>query len=214
MATRGERNRNPGNLRQPEGAAPILYEGLIGADDERHMIFENHTFGVRAMVKNLMVYRDRHDRNTIREIGVHWAENSRPWVSNVSSFMRIGADEELPWGRDNAHRAEVFRELVSAISRQENAGWVPPEKAIIAGIRLAGVPTRRTGGLLASRTVRNGALSVGSSGISAGTLLAAVPSFSQLDWKIAVPVVFSVVAVLLTSLIIKYRAQDEKDWNP
>ena len=49
-------NNNPGNLRPPKG---VKYEGQIGVDERGFAIFENKSFGQRALVNDINIKIDR-----------------------------------------------------------------------------------------------------------------------------------------------------------
>ena len=49
-------NNNPGNLRPPKG---VKYEGQIGVDERGFAIFENKSFGQKALVNDINIKINR-----------------------------------------------------------------------------------------------------------------------------------------------------------
>lgn len=107
------------------------------------MVFEAPEWGVRAIVRVLRSYRDRHGLSTVRAIIARWAppaENRTDlYVGFVCDRLGVGPDETV-----DIDRPEVLRTLVRAIIQKEcGPGPLPggdwyDQDTLDAGIRRAG----------------------------------------------------------------------------
>jgi hypothetical protein len=106
--TRGERNKNPGNLRY-DGTAWL---GLIGADDGGYCIFDTDAHGLRALARDIQSKAAR-GVDTVREVVTVYApafeNNTEAYIAAVSSYCGVSADD-VP---------DRFK-LLKAIVRHEN----------------------------------------------------------------------------------------------
>ena len=114
MAVRSQRNNNPGNIRTNSTA----WEGKVG-DDGSFVTFATPEHGVRAMVKTLYTYQQRHGKRTLREIISRWAppnENSTAtYISIVSKETGINPDQPI----DLRSNPKLTKRLVNAMIRME-----------------------------------------------------------------------------------------------
>ena len=114
MAVRSQRNNNPGNIRTNSTA----WEGKVG-DDGSFVTFATPEHGVRAMVKTLYTYQERHGKRTLREIISRWAppnENSTAtYISIVSKETGIDPDKPLDLRNDS----NATRKITNAMIRME-----------------------------------------------------------------------------------------------
>ena len=67
----GIRNRNPGNIR---GRNCAVWPGCIGKDSQGHLIFRKPIHGIKAIVINLKIYRDRHKIRTLQGVANRWVK--------------------------------------------------------------------------------------------------------------------------------------------
>lgn len=67
----GIRNRNPGNIRGNKCSA---WPGCIGKDKQGHLIFRKNIHGIRAIVINLKIYRDKHKIHTLQGVANRWVK--------------------------------------------------------------------------------------------------------------------------------------------
>lgn len=92
---RGIRNNNPGNLRP--GRYPWLGQTFV--DNEGYCVFSSWQLGVRAMVKNLMAYRDWHKLYSIKGIIKRWAPSNEndtdKYIAFIVKHMGEPADARL-----------------------------------------------------------------------------------------------------------------------
>ena len=115
-ASRGIRNRNPGNIRKSrdrwKGLAPLQ-------TDPAFFVFETPILGIRAMAVILRNYRRRHRLKTLAQIIARWAPASENdadgYAAAVSKAMGIGPRAQLDLS-DGA----TLRALIAAIIRHEN----------------------------------------------------------------------------------------------
>lgn len=143
MTPRGIRNHNPGNLRngQPwQGLAP-------NQTDPEFCQFQAPEWGIRALVRTLITYQDKHGIRTIRGIVNRWApaDGTRPdgttyqqdslaYADHVSRQTGFGLDEQI-----DVHQYRYIKPLVKAIILHENGQQPYPARVIIRGLELAGI---------------------------------------------------------------------------
>ncbi len=127
--TRGERNRNPGNL---EYHAQIPWQGQLGIEDGkpgRFAKFDTPENGIRAIAKILLHYH-REGYDTIRKIIEHWApaaeNDSTAYVDAVAYEMQCDPDAPL-----DPTVATTMEGLVTSIIHYEN-GRVAYDPSVIA----------------------------------------------------------------------------------
>lgn len=121
---RGIRNSNPGNLRH--GPA---WQGLAKVQEDKQFCqFDHHVYGIRALMKNLLTYKNKHGLKTVREAINRWAppigkdadgnkytQNTSSYVSHVAHFLGVAPDEAVDWsGR------EMLISMTKAIVMHEN----------------------------------------------------------------------------------------------
>jgi hypothetical protein len=114
---RGLRNCNPGNIRLDPG---ITWQGAVAGDDPDFVTFSSFVWGVRAMGKILLSYRERDGISTLRGMVTRWAppseNNTSSYLSDMSKFVGISPDEVLPSPLDKA----TLLLLVRGFCWQEN----------------------------------------------------------------------------------------------
>jgi hypothetical protein len=95
-APRGIRNHNPGNIEK--GAA---WDGLAAdqSGDDRFAVFDSPVYGIRALTKVLLTYRNRHGLRTPAEIISRWApsfeNDTGAYAQHVASAAGIGVDDPV-----------------------------------------------------------------------------------------------------------------------
>lgn len=114
---RGIRNRNPGNIERNKDR--WLGMSADQSSDSRFLVFDTPEAGIRALMRVLINYQERHKINTLREAINRWAppveNNSTAYVQHVSRLTGFDPDEPL----DFLDR-EVNIALTRAIIRHEN----------------------------------------------------------------------------------------------
>lgn len=133
--TRGVRNHNPGNIER--SADP--WQGLAEAQgDQRFFTFQEARWGIRAIARILISYRDRHGLSTVAGIIGRWAppheNNTRAYVAAVAKRLGVDPDAQI-----DVTDYATAKALVEAIIAHENAGYRYPEGVVEAGLRLAGI---------------------------------------------------------------------------
>lgn len=120
-APRGIRNNNPGNIVVPDSGKIAAWPGAVGADDAGYMQFTSSIDGVRAIVINLRLYRERHGLCTVHDIISRWTrvndtlEHRRAYINFVASRLGVTPETKL-----NLYNAKVLKQLTRAIVYYEN----------------------------------------------------------------------------------------------
>lgn len=99
---RGIRNRNPGNIRCASQFNWIGELKLPKSDkryDAEFCVFEDVDYGLRALMKLLINYQQKHGLNTVRKAINRWAppieNNTSAYVKAVAKHMDVDPDTEL-----------------------------------------------------------------------------------------------------------------------
>jgi len=202
-ATRGYRNRNPGNI---EHVSANKWQGLAEPpSDGRFCRFTSHEFGIRALAALLVTYQDRHTLRTPRAIIERWApkveNDTAAYIAVVARRIGVGPDDAI-----DLHRHDHLRPLVEAIIHHECAGLSYPAAVIDRALTLAGVPPA------APETVRQvatatgtgrGAMAVGAASVVtiAAQAAPAIQALGNLAPMVAIAVILAtVLGVLLWRL--------------
>lgn len=173
-ATRGYRNRNPGNIDyRPQNK----WQGQVGLGDDwmpatqrRFAAFQTHEFGIRALAVLLTTYQDRHGLRSIGQIINRWApgneNNTGAYIQHVAKLTGIEPNAVL-----DLHDFHTMRALVTAIITHELGGQPYTADVIDGGLRLAGLVPTTVREVAASSTTVQAAASTG----AAGALALALP---------------------------------------
>ena len=133
MTARGIRNNNPGNLRHGSD-----WNGLSAEQtDTAFCQFDCATYGIRALVKLLLVYQSKYGLKTVKDIINRYAP---PIENDTGAYARavsreLGVDES---GMINLSDPVVMAPMVEAIIVHEN-GSCPYDYEISDGMTLAGL---------------------------------------------------------------------------
>lgn len=140
MATsqpRGIRNNNPGNIDREPGT---VWQGAADdqSSDPRFVVFKAPEYGIRAIARILLNYKNQSHITTLRGIASRWAppseNNTSAYAGALAGGVGIGADEPV-----DVDQVAVMAPLVKAIIVHEN-GYNPyPDSVIAEGLRMAGV---------------------------------------------------------------------------
>ena len=202
-ATRGYRNRNPGNI---EHVPANKWQGLADPpSDGRFCRFVSHEHGIRALAALLTTYQDRHGLRTVRGIINRWAppgeNDTGAYVAAVARRMGVGAEDPV-----DLHRHDQLRPMVEAIIGHECAGLSYPAAVIDRALTLAGVPPPAPETLRQVATTTGtgrGAVAVGAAGVAtvAAQAAPAIQALGGLAPMIAVAVILAaILGVLLWRL--------------
>ena len=148
---RGIRNNNPGNIRR--NGDP--WQGLAERQgDVEFFTFKSSIYGIRALARTLIVYQDKHNLRSIRQIISRWApsveNNTNAYVRAVAADTGLDADQPL-----DLHRFDHLLPLTKAIIRHENGQQPYTDTQITKALVLAGVEPEAPS-LQKTRTVKGG----------------------------------------------------------
>lgn len=129
-APRGIRNNNPGNIEKGEP-----WDGLAAdqSQDDRFAVFDSPVYGIRAMTKILLTYRNRYGLRTPEQIISRWAP---PHENDTGSYARFVADQAGIAVTDPVTDAELPR-VIEAMIQLENGVQPYPAALIREGIQRA-----------------------------------------------------------------------------
>ena len=131
--TRGERNNNPGNLREGRGDATQWRGERATDDDPAFEEFGSRHFGLRALALTLLTYQRKHGLVTVRGIITRWAppgENQTShYVTAVAQELQVDPDAEIELDDD-----DLLVKLVVAIIRQENGRVIYSELEVRSAV--------------------------------------------------------------------------------
>ena len=202
-ATRGYRNRNPGNI---EHVPANKWQGIADPpSDGRFCRFVSHEHGIRALAALLTTYQDRHGLRTVRGIIGRWAppgeNDTGAYVAVVARRIGVGADDPV-----DLHRHDQLRPIVEAIIAHECAGLAYPAAVIDRALTLAGVPPPAPATLRQVATTTGtgrGAMAVGAAGMAtvAAQAAPAIQALGGLAPMVAIAVILAaILGVLLWRL--------------
>lgn len=138
---RGIRNHNPGNIDRGRDRWQGMADDQSG--DPRFVVFEGPEWGIRAIVRVLRSYRDRHGLRTVGGIVSRWAPPVENPTDRYIAFVcdRLDVSPSEPVDLDEP---VVLRTLIRAIIRKEcgpgplaEGDWYETE-ILDRGIQLAG----------------------------------------------------------------------------
>lgn len=139
--TRGERNRNPGNI---DRVPRTIWKGMSPdqSSDSRFVVFTSPVWGIRALAKVLLTYSRVYpqdtpqDIDTVREIINRWAppveNDTGAYVAAVCKTLGVGPDDVI----DVTDEA-IMSGLVRAIIRHENGRVIYDADLIEDGVQRA-----------------------------------------------------------------------------
>lgn len=187
--TRGVRNNNPGNIRHALG---VKWQGAIKGDDASFVTFASPEMGVRALVRTLLTYQNRHNLHTIAGIIDRWAppveNNTTAYVLAVAKAVGVA-----PTAMIDVDSAAIMRPLVEAIIAHENSGYRYPASVISEGLRLGGIVDAPPPKVASSPEVQGAVLTAATTG-GAG-LMTLLPAIEGARQQLAPVAGFSKVAV-------------------
>jgi hypothetical protein len=209
---RGFRNNNPGNIEK--GAT---WQGLSTEGDwePRFAVFKAPEWGIRAIARILITYRDKHGINTVRGIIDRWAppiENDTPaYAAHVAGLLKVSTDEII-----DVTEYRYMRPLVAAIIQHENGSQPYSDELIKKGLILAGVepPTKP---ISKSRTV-SGASAAGVAAVAAPVVAQVTDALETAQTVAPIvetllsysPWVLAVLGVAAAGYVIYRRVQDQQ----
>lgn len=133
--SRGHRNNNPGNI---DRNSANKWQGSVHGTDSRFETFISMEYGIRALARVLISYKDKHDLKTVRHIINRWAP---PHENDTSSYINTVAKacNRSPESPIDVYKFDDAFPLVKAIIHHEN-GYMPcTDEQIEKGLLLAGI---------------------------------------------------------------------------
>lgn len=113
---RGYRNHNPGNIDRT--AERWIGMSKDQSADSRFAVFDSPEYGIRALMRLLITYQDRHNLRSVRGIINRWAppveNNTGAYVNKVAGALGVGPDDEI-----DTHDRDTTVALAKAIIRHE-----------------------------------------------------------------------------------------------
>lgn len=186
---RGIRLNNPGNIRVGDKWQGLMDPANMTTAQKREKefcVFAEPKWGIRALARLLIAYKDKHGLNTVAGIINRWAppkgksptkgaytQNTSGYIAHVCALTGFGPDEVV-----DVYRYEVMRPLVEAIMLHENGVKELPydDLTIREGLRLAGIeiPVKPVS---ASREIKGQQVALG--GVLGGMAAEAATSISD-----------------------------------
>jgi len=134
--TRGIRNHNPGNLREPPGGGDKWMGERASDDDPDFEEFDTPQYGIRALAKVLLNYYRRLGLCTIEQIITRFAppteNDTKAYIAQVSRRLGVPSDEEIV-----VTRIGTLELLVRAIIQHENGTQPYADGVILTGLHMA-----------------------------------------------------------------------------
>ncbi len=130
--TRGIRNNNPMNIRE-DMRTDYDWIGEAAADyDPDFEEFDAPEYGIRAGVRILRTYKEKHGLNTISGIISRWApeteNDTQSYIKSVSQRLSLDENQQLSVGQ--------YPDLVKAIIYHENGVQPYTDNIIQTGVNL------------------------------------------------------------------------------
>lgn len=144
VPTRGERNNNPGNLDYLPG---IPWQGQLGieiltpeeavaGEAPRFARFDTAQNGVRALVKQLLVYQTKHACRTLSEFVTRFAPDNEndtaAYAEDVAQWVGISPDAVM-----DMTDPTTAKKAAGAFIRQENGRCIYDAATIAAAVASA-----------------------------------------------------------------------------
>jgi hypothetical protein len=146
---RGIRSNNPGNIRVGDP-----WQGLMPRDqmndaqkrEKEFCVFSEPKWGIRALCRLLIAYKDKHKLDTVRGIITRWAppkgkvgsktytQNTEAYIAQVSAALGVSDLTKI-----DVYQYDIAKPLVKAIIKHENGVQPYDDDTINEGIRLAGI---------------------------------------------------------------------------
>jgi hypothetical protein len=146
---RGIRSNNPGNIRVGDP-----WQGLMPRDqmndaqkrEKEFCVFSEPKWGIRALCRLLIAYKDKHKLDTVRGIITRWAppkgkvgsktytQNTEAYIAQVSVALGVSDLTKI-----DVYQYDIAKPLAKAIIKHENGVQPYDDDTINEGIRLAGI---------------------------------------------------------------------------
>lgn len=146
---RNERNANPFNLRKSRDP----WQGLAAEQVDREFFtFKSAVWGIRAGVRTLITYQDKHQLKSIRQMIGRFAppneNNTEVYIRAVASAVGVDPDAEI-----DVTNYAIAAPMTAAIIKHEGGRQPYAQDVIDEGLKLAGVTKGRASVPVKSATV-------------------------------------------------------------
>lgn len=129
----GIRSNNPGNLRPETDKWKGAINQTCTAKAGCYLVFQSYEWGIRAIYRNLMTYRNNYGIKTVRGIITRWAP---PKDNNMSGAYIASVAKALNVSPDTVLAPTQYPSLVKAIIKHENGIQPYTDAQIQFGINL------------------------------------------------------------------------------
>jgi hypothetical protein len=130
--TRGERNNNPGNIREYANDPHWVGERMTD-DDPEFEEFITPEDGIRALAKTLLAYQRKHGLRTVREMISRWApaneNDTLAYINAVARDAIVAPDADI-----NLEDQALLCRIVRAVIRHENGRVIYSDAQIATGV--------------------------------------------------------------------------------
>lgn len=125
--SRGIKNNNPGNIKNNR----TQWQGRVSEKenfDKIFVVFEDMTFGLRALMMNLLSYRKRHNLHTIEELISRWAPPFENQTQKYIAFVenQTGIGKNTPLSFDRKELISIAKAIVIYENGHQNAAQIHP----------------------------------------------------------------------------------------
>jgi hypothetical protein len=136
-SVRNVRNNNPGNLKHTADD----WEGAKAEQSDPVFVqFDTPAYGVRALSKTLITYKNKHNLNTVEKIINRFApgeeNDTKKYISFISNYLGVTPSEII-----DVENPNIAKEIIKAIITQEGGkeSLNVFESNIDEGLRMSGV---------------------------------------------------------------------------
>ena len=174
---RGIRNNNPGNIER--GKDRWLGMSADQSSDPRFLVFDKPEAGIRALMRLLINYQERHDVKTLRQAINRWAppgeNDSSAYVQHVARLTNLDPDEPIDFLDEyicTAVAKAIIRHENGAPEAYERKEWfaedVYQRAAVMAGFDPKNKPLSKSRTMTGAVIAAAGAAGTLASGASSG----------------------------------------------
>lgn len=218
--TRGERNNNPGNI---DYRASDKWQGLDsppieqGVSRPRFARFTSPVWGIRAIARLLITYKDKYNLTCVSDIIKRWApdveNDTDSYISAVAARLGVG-----PYDTIDVTDYNTMKVLVAAIIKHENGRCIYDAMTFDEALRRAGVVPKRRDVIKKTTFSVEG---VGAGGAGIGTIGAGLtetatqmqlvtPESSMVMQIVCAVIALAGVAVTIWALVKRTKTQSEE----
>jgi len=204
-APRGIRNHNPGNIRRSK----TPWQGLAtDQPDPEFFRFKSPEWGIRAMARILITYKDKHRIKRLRTVIRRWAppveNDTEAYISHVAFATGLDPDQNI-----DLHNYAHVRPLIEAMILHENGRQPYSADVIDRGLEMAGIAPPKLRRLPTAQAKASAVAASGAALASGASLISeaqpALPLLTRLADHLPAAVLAVVVAALAYAAWRYYR---------